>query len=32
MKKGRPVPAVARDFSAEFKDLGMVTKQQLLPI
>ncbi|MBM3632416.1 MAG: hypothetical protein FJX03_01740 [Alphaproteobacteria bacterium] len=29
MKKGRPVPAVARDFSAEFKDLGMVTKQQL---
>lgn len=29
MKKGRPVPAVARDFAAEFKDLGMVTKQQV---
>jgi len=29
MKKGRPVPAVARDFGAEFKDLGLVTKQQL---
>jgi len=29
MKKGRPVPAVARDFAAEFKDLGLVTKQQL---
>lgn len=29
LKKGRPVPAVARDFAAEFKDLGMVTKQQL---
>lgn len=29
LKKGRPVPAVARDLGAEFKDLGMVTKQQL---
>ncbi len=29
LKKGRPVPAVGRDFSAEFKDLGLVTKQQL---
>jgi peptidyl-prolyl cis-trans isomerase D len=29
MKKGRPVPAVARDFNGEYKDLGMVTKQQL---
>jgi peptidyl-prolyl cis-trans isomerase D len=29
MKKGRPVPAVARDFAAEFKDLGLVTKQQV---
>jgi peptidyl-prolyl cis-trans isomerase D len=29
LKKGRPVPAAARDFSAEFKDLGLVTKQQL---
>jgi len=29
LKKGRPVPAVARDQSGEFKDLGLVTKQQL---
>lgn len=29
LKKGRPVPAVARDLAAEFKDLGLVTKQQL---
>lgn len=29
LKKGRPVPAAARDFAAEFKDLGLVTKQQL---
>lgn len=29
LKKGRPVPAVARDLTAEFKDLGLVTRQQL---
>jgi len=29
LKKGRPVPAAARDFSGDFKDLGLVTKQQL---
>ena len=29
MKNGRPVPAAARDFSGEFKNLGLVTKQQL---
>ncbi|MBM3467966.1 MAG: hypothetical protein FJX71_00865 [Alphaproteobacteria bacterium] len=29
LKKGRPMPAVARDVSADFKDLGLVTKQQL---
>ncbi len=29
LKKGRPVPAVARDQKGEFKDLGLVTKQQL---
>jgi peptidyl-prolyl cis-trans isomerase D len=29
LKKGRPVPAVARDQAGEFKDLGLVTKQQL---
>lgn len=29
LKKGRPVPAAARDQGGEFKDLGLVTKQQL---
>jgi len=29
LKKGRPVPAAARDFSGDFKDLGLVTKQQV---
>lgn len=29
LKKGRPASAVARDHSAEFKDLGLVTKQQV---
>lgn len=29
LKKGRPVPAAARDLKGEFKDLGLVTKPQL---
>jgi peptidyl-prolyl cis-trans isomerase D len=29
LKKGRPMAAVARDWGGEFKDLGIVAKQQL---
>jgi len=29
LKKGRSVPAVAKDYKSEFKDLGLITKQQL---
>jgi peptidyl-prolyl cis-trans isomerase D len=29
LKKGRPVPVVAKENNGEFKDLGLVTKQQL---